>query len=168
MIAATSPARSGENVFKSLSDLGFAAQNSIDSEFLVVKIEDRFDHMRKRPVPNIVKQRRYSNRGLGVIRNVVAETQLRDHSRRKMKCPERMCEPGMLSRLIGKIGQAELAYSPQTLKFGSVDQRHDQASLGRVSFYTDDIMDRITVYSLCQFTAPGLLERRYSTVLSFH
>ncbi len=57
----------------------------------------------------------------------------------------------MLGRLIGKIREAELADPPQTLKLGRVDERDDEPPLIRIGIDTNDVMNRIAVYSLGQF-----------------
>ena len=44
----------------------------------------------------------------------------------------------------------ELAYSPQTLKLGRVNQRDDEAALVRIGIDADDVMNRVAVNSFSQ------------------
>ena len=53
----------------------------------------------------------------------------------------------MFGALIGKVCQAELADSPQPLKFNGVDQHFDQFPFGGTVVEPDDVVNRISVIS---------------------
>src|SRR5580765_165852 len=115
----------GRVFLQQAAHLGLIAQNRFDRKLLVMKIEDRLNYMRKRPVPDVMKEGSDPNGSLSLIRNLIAEPQFRDHSRRQMKRPQAVRKPRMLRRLIGKIRQPKLPDPPQPLKFGRVDQPDD-------------------------------------------
>jgi len=67
-----------------------------------------------------------------------------------MESSERMREPGMLRRLVGKIGEAELAYPPEPLEFARVDERYDELPFGRIRIDADNVVNRIAINSFGQ------------------
>ena len=110
-----------------------------------MKPEDRLDHMRKRPVADVVEQGGDADGGLLFVGNGVAEAEFRDHASRQMKGPETVREPRMFGSLIRKIGEAKLPNSTKALKFRRIDKRDDQLALGRIGVYADDVVNRVAV-----------------------
>jgi len=96
-------------------------------------------------VADIVQQCRNADSGLRLGRDLVLEPEFCDHSGREVESTERVCEPGMLSRLISKVGQPQLPDAPQPLKFGRIDERHDELTLVRICIDADYVMNRIAI-----------------------
>ena len=144
---------------KQTADLCFRAEDGLDGELFVMKIQDRLDNVRKRSVAYVVKKGGDSNRGLNFIRNVIAKSQLCYHSSCQVKRPKRMRKPGMLSCLIRKIRQPELADPAKPLKLRRVDQPDDKLSFIGFRVYANYIMNRIPVNSFRQpFPAMPLID----------
>ena len=118
--------------FQEPPDLGFVAQHRLDRKIFVMKPEYRFDHVRKRTVPDVVQQRRDANRGLVILRNVIFRAKPVQHPPREVKRPERMRKPRVLGALICKIRQPQLTYPPQPLKLRRVDQACNQIAFRRI------------------------------------
>ena len=51
----------------------------------------------------------------------------------------------MLSSLVGKVSEPELADTPQPLKLRRIDKRNDELALVRISIDADYVMDRIAI-----------------------
>jgi hypothetical protein len=84
-----------------------------------------------------------------------------------------MRKPRMFRRLICKMRESELANAPQTLKFPRINQADKQFACGTVGLQTNYIVNRIAVYSFCQFVFSlsvkfcGVLKLLSSRIINF-
>src|SRR5689334_20250035 len=127
------------------ADGGLAAQNSFDRKRFVMKAENRFDDVRKRPMPDVVEQRGGANCRPVFVRYLVFFSQPLKYPRSKMQRSETMRKPRMFRRLISKIRQPQLPDPPQSLKLRRVDQRNQQPPLVGSGIDTNYIMNRVTI-----------------------
>src|SRR5690606_19308481 len=74
---------------KPTADNGFFAFDGGDGEIFVMKIEYRFDHVRKRAVADIVKQCRAPNGDAVRVADLVFGRKFRKYARSKVHCAER-------------------------------------------------------------------------------
>jgi hypothetical protein len=106
-----------------------------------MKVEYRFQDMRKGPMTNIMQQRRNTYRKILIIGDFVCPPQFVQDPRSNMHDAKRMCKSGMFGALVGKVGQTKLTDTSQTLEFGSVDQSRKERTVGFIRFEADDIVD---------------------------
>ncbi len=112
----------------------------------------------------VVDQSRNANSRPFLARNVVLPGEPFKDARRQMKRSERMCKPRMLSRLIRKVGEAQLPDPPKPLKFRGIDQRDQKVAFRRARFDSNYVMNRITV----DFFRQDQLQKLFYDSVSFH
>src|SRR5262245_24541225 len=110
-----------------------------------MKPEYRLDHVRERPVTDIVDQGRDPHGRLVPVVDLIAKAQLCDHPRRQVKCAEAVRKSRVLCRLICEIRKPQLPDPPQPLKLRRIDESDDQPALGSVGIYPDNVVYRIAV-----------------------
>ena len=111
-----------------------------------MKIEYRFERVRKRAVPDVVQKRGNQDRRPRLVGNFIFAAELVENSRREMHRAEAVRKARMLRRLVSEMRQAELFYAPKTLKFSRVDQPREQLSFVAVRLDADDVVNRIAIY----------------------
>ena len=121
--------------------MGLITQYGVDSELLVMKTKDRFDDVRKRTVPDVVKQRGDPNSRPVLIADLIFRAKPVEDPCRKMKRPQTMRKPRMLGRLISKIGKPKLPNPPEPLKFGSIDKTRYKVAFRRPDLNPNDVMN---------------------------
>jgi hypothetical protein len=103
-------------------------------------------------VAYVVKQCGGTDGDLVVRGNRVFNAEFGEYTRGEMKSTEAVCKPGVLGPLIGEMCQAELPDPAEPLKLGRIYQAGKKLILRRAAGKCDDVMDRVPVYSLVQFT----------------
>src|SRR5687768_2682150 len=106
-----------------------------------MKPEDRFDHVRERPVADVMNQCRNTHRGAVIVRYRIPRTQPIKNARCKMISAEAVRESRMLRRLICEVSKAQLPDPPQPLKFGRINEARDQRAYRVVRIDADNIVD---------------------------
>src|SRR5688572_5354800 len=101
--------------------------------------------MRKRPVPDVVQQRRRPHRGHISRSYRLRSTKFKKNSCRKMKRPKAVRKPRVLRPLIRKMSKPELPDSPQSLKLTRIDQLGNKLAFSRVGLKPNDIVYRISI-----------------------